>query len=78
MASTEATKAEQKVTTATVAAKTVQAEPKFTIEKLREGSKAAFKVEVEVFDGAFHGKTGEFTRNGAQKIILDFLNKEVR
>lgn len=58
--------------------KTETTEPKFAVKALRPHAKQLFGVPVEVFDGAFHGEEGEFTKDEAKSKIEAFLKKEVK
>lgn len=63
---------------AQVAAPTAPSEPaKFNIGDLRAHAKELFGVNPEIFDGAFFGVTGTFTKAEAKQKIADFLNKKV-
>jgi hypothetical protein len=52
---------------------------KFLLHELREHSREVFGVKPEVIDGAFlHVKESQITKDAAQKLIQDFLKKEVK
>jgi hypothetical protein len=51
----------------------------FFLHELREHSKQLFGVKPEVVDGAFlNVKEQKITKEHAQKLITDFLKKEVK
>lgn len=54
------------------------AETKFTPAQLRDYSQAVFVVSQMVFDGAFYGAQGEFTKTEAKDRIEAWLKKEVK
>lgn len=51
---------------------------KFSIEKLRENCQKLFGVSVSTFDGAVHGKSGEFTVAEMKGIISKWKKEEVK
>jgi len=52
---------------------------KFPLNDLREHSQELFGVKPEVIDGAFfHVKESQITKDAAQKLIQDFLKREVK
>lgn len=52
-------------------------EPALEMEVWRMYSPMLFKVQPEIFDGAFHGKSGQFTKTECLDIIKEFLNKPI-
>lgn len=54
------------------------AEPRFTLEKLRENCNQLFGVTDSTFAGASAGLNGEFTVNEMKSIISVWLKKEAR
>ncbi|MGJ9460118.1 hypothetical protein [Oceanobacillus sp. CF4.6] len=53
--------------------------PKFYLNDLREHSQELFGVKPEVLDGAFlNVKETQITKDEADKMIKDFLKKEVK
>ena len=52
-------------------------ENKFGMDALRKDSLKLFGVTRSTFDGAFHGKTGDFTISEAKELIKEFQNRRV-
>ncbi len=52
-------------------------EDKFEINALRRDSLKLFGVTRSTFDGAFYGKTGDFSISEAKELIKDFQNRRV-
>lgn len=50
---------------------------KFEVAELRKHCRQLFQVNPEVFDGAFFGVIGKFTKSEAKKKIDTFLKKKV-
>lgn len=61
---------------ATATAEKTEAQPKFTIEKLRENCYAVFGITKSTFDGATFGLDGEFTVEEMKTAIEKWQNKE--
>ena len=56
-------------TTATAPVQSVKADPKFPLETLRKDCMKLYNVTSSTFDGAFYGKTGEYTIKEAGEVI---------
>ena len=56
----------------------VSTEPKFSLEQLRKHCVRLFNITSSTFDGAFYGRTGEYTVKEAQGVINEWLRKEAR
>lgn len=53
-------------------------EAKFEVSELRRHCKELFGVKPEVFDGAFFGVTGKYSKSEAETKIKNFLRKKVK
>ncbi|CAC96508.1 TPA: hypothetical protein RF372_000467 [Listeria monocytogenes] len=54
-------------------------ETQFSVEQLKEHSRAIFGVQPEVIDGAFFAHTGnQITKTEARNLIDNFLRKVVK
>jgi hypothetical protein len=54
------------------------AEPKFPIAKLRAKCLHVFGVSVSTFDGATHGKTGEYSIDEIKQALKEWGKTEVK
>lgn len=60
------------------AKKEAPAEQKYSIEMLRKHCLKCFGVTTSTFDGAMYGHTEDLTLKEAQRVIKEWLGKEVK
>ncbi|MDE5917227.1 MAG: hypothetical protein K2G62_03775 [Oscillospiraceae bacterium] len=57
---------------------TVQSEPVFSVERLKENCIKLFGVSQSTFDGAAYGLSGEYTVKEMKSLIEKWKTKEVK